>query len=133
MTAKKWLMRGIEADEKIKALEETRDKIQSRLMSCSGGMAERVQGGERHDLNARLAEINEMISDEIEKSCAIKTEILGAINLLDDDRMHAVMVRRYINGMAWRKIANSMHYDERTVYRLHGDAIYFLIKTKCCQ
>lgn len=44
------------------------------------------------------------------------------LNTLEGDA-HKVMMYRYINGLEWWKVAEAMNYSERSVHRIHNDAL----------
>ena len=65
---------------------------------------------------------------EIDKRTAelyeVKTEILRAINKVDNSAYRLLLTLRYIRFMTWERIAEEMNYkDVRWVYRLHGRAL----------
>lgn len=60
--------------------------------------------------NRKIAEINDLL---------LKVE--QAIEMLPDSNQRSALRLYYIQGLDWRKVANKMGYEERTVYR-HRDA-----------
>lgn len=50
-------------------------------------------------------------------------EILGAIDVLADERQKEVLTRRYITGQGFPEICEGMHYEKTQVFVLHGRAL----------
>lgn len=51
-----------------------------------------------------------------------RQQIQILLNSLEGEA-HEVMMYRYINGLEWWKVAEAMNYSERSIYRIHNEAI----------
>lgn len=67
--------------------------------------------------NRKIAEINELL---------LKVE--QAIEMLPDSNQRSALRLYYIQGLEWRKVAEKMCYDERTVYRFRDAGLKALAK-----
>lgn len=123
MTAKQWLSRGRGIDRELDALIRVRQETYDRLTSITPGGGEGVSGTKDPHKFDRLAELDEMIQTRFEELLGIKTEILHAINTLQDSRLRQVMIGRYVELRTWEEIAETMHYSRPQVTRFHGYAL----------
>ena len=55
-------------------------------------------------------------------------EIEFVINLLDDFHERIVLQMRYLYFENWQDIAFRLNYEERQIYRIHGNALMHLIE-----
>lgn len=59
---------------------------------------------------------------------------LSLIEQLTDERQKLVLTYRYIDGWSWQDIVRKMGYENRHIFRLHGDALSeILTAMKRCQ
>ena len=45
------------------------------------------------------------------------------INLMTDERYHAVLQLRYLCGLTWDEVASRLHFSVRWVHKLHGEGL----------
>ena len=119
----------------VQQLREQLAALESSLYSPKGQRftsTPRVPSGDRStmdgvvDRHLRLVELYE--ADLAEKE-AKQLAIEQAIQSLDDTPERVVMRELYIFGRRWPAVLNKMQklgYSERTVYRLHGAALWKL-------
>ena len=125
---KQWLNRAHNIDREIKNLERERDKAFNRATSVvNGSGSEKVQTSKINATEGKYAAYADYVA-EIDKRTAelneVKTEILRAINKVDNSAYRLLLTLRYIRFMTWERIAEEMNYkDVRWVYRLHGRAL----------
>ena len=50
-------------------------------------------------------------------------EILGAIDMLSDERQKEILIRRYINNESFPEIMEKVGYEKTQVYVIHGRAL----------
>lgn len=134
--AKVWLM-GYRALLKRKAvLERQRMEAYDRAMSMSvRTRPDKVQGG-----NATYDRMEDDVCSAIDASALIDeitsrinqtlAEMLEAIDLVPDERQRLVLTMRYIDCASWNKIAASLGYEPRQVFRLHGEGLEAIRKIK---
>ena len=68
-----------------------------------------------------------VIQRDIEKKVAVlislREEINEQIDLLDSSEEQMLLRYRYIDGLTWDEIERMMNVSERTVFRIHGNAL----------
>lgn len=112
------LLHEISAIERaMEGYRERAEHITSRISAepratskVSDQMAEAV--ADMADAGARLHAIAR------DAECML-SEILKVIRSVSDERAAAVLIDRYINLRSVREIADSMHYSDSTIFRLH--------------
>ena len=78
-----------------------------------------------------IYELEQEINAQIEQQCKATRETYALIDLLDDELLKLVMLKRYTGHKPWEEIAVEMGYSWRQVHRLHGRALNgILIKHK---
>ena len=80
-----------------------------------------VQGGSNsnkiEDCAIRIAEIEDNITKEIEKSISEKARVESAIMTIKDTRRRELVAMHYINGVPIKKIAQDHDKDINNMYR----------------
>ena len=74
----------------------------------------------------RCLDLENEITAEISDLKEIRQTATSLIDTISGDNastLKALLVERYINGGSWRQIADSLHYSEQHVKRLHYVAI----------
>lgn len=78
-----------------------------------------------------IYELEQEINAKIEQQRKAVKQTYDLIDLLDDELLKLVMLKRYIGHKLWEEIAVEMGYSWRQVHRLHGRALNsILIKYK---
>lgn len=126
MSPKEFLAQAWQIDERIERKIEERDRIESKLttgrISNITGMP-RGGGYDWTDAVAKIIRLTEQINAEIARLCAVKRQVIDAIDAVEDMRYRRLLELRYRNYLTWEQIADDMHYDVRNVYKLHGKAL----------
>lgn len=99
--------------------------LASRVTTAFG--EERVQTSKKQspmeDVIVRLMDLENEVNNDIDRLIALKEEVIGNINKIDDYRLRLLLTMRYINNREWEDIADNMLYDVRTIYRLHKQGL----------
>lgn len=95
----------------ISAVDTTKDRVQS---SQSGSTLKYVE--KYVDM---MAKIDKLIDEYVD----LKDKIIGEIHQLNDQRYIEVLYFRYVDGLHFSEIANTMGYAESHVWRLHCSAL----------
>lgn len=74
---------------------------------------------------ANLEELNHQLDKEIAEYTALVDEVIWAINRLPESQ-HKVIVYRYIKGISWNEIAQTLNYAESYCYELNRKALKYL-------
>jgi len=65
------------------------------------------------------SELCEAVADLVDVTCDIARTISKVENYDYED----LLVKRYVLGEPWEKIAEEMNYSEQHIHRLHGEAL----------
>lgn len=71
----------------------------------------------------KIDELERDIEDKIRHLMELKDEISRAIDKLESYDEQMVLRYRYLDRFSWEEISHMLHVSERTVYRIHGDAL----------
>lgn len=75
-----------------------------------------------------IYELKQEINAKIEQQCAAVRETYRLIDLLDDELLKLVMIKRYAKHKPWEEIAVEMGYSWRQVHNLHSKALNMIVK-----
>ena len=127
MTAKEWLMRARKQEERIIALQGSKQRAYDRAVSTTARPREVciISGGKTapDEKNAAYIELCEEIDRQIDELNRIRTEILHACRAIQDNVLATLLIDYYVNGKVWEQIAMEQHYTWRHTMRLHGKAL----------
>ena len=125
--AKTYLLKIRKTDQIIRRLMEVRFSLRSSLYSTGAPLSGMPGGGRDPDRTgrtiARLDELERRIDAYVDELVARKAEAFARICLLSELAEQDVLIARYIQLKPWPIIAREMHYEERQVYRIHGNAL----------
>ena len=68
----------------------------------------------------RMVEATEQLQREKARCDAALADVLTAINAVQDETQKAVLTMRYVEGLAWTRIAENINYEERQTFVIHG-------------
>lgn len=71
----------------------------------------------------KIIDLQREIETEINELVNLRLEARVFINQLADLRFRVILTDYYINGDTWEQVAQTMKYDLRWIYRLHGRAL----------
>lgn len=82
-------------------------------------------GGSNGPQNAlcALADLGADIDRSVNRLAELKTELANEINTVKRPEWRGVLELRYVDRMAWRRIARTMNYSEKYTIELHGKAL----------
>lgn len=118
---KHWLKRGFYAQKRAAVLEEIISNVREQAQGLSRNKTDAspssdAGSGNRTELTLlKLADLEEKLIHERCRLAEIITEISGAILLLHDDDLEAVLESRYLLMRTAEQTAEVLHYDVRTV------------------
>ncbi len=127
LKAVRYYTRAIDADQdKIAVLRSQAERITPAYSLAPGGHP-----------SANMADAVEMIVC-IEAKLKVHSRqmhdamllAMAMIDSLPNYEQRIIMQFRYINFYTWEQIAKKLKYDKRWVYRLHGQALLYLSKTR---
>lgn len=124
---KKQFLRGYRRHVKrIKRIESEINEIRSMKMYPSVNNDGMPHGSNQGDLSGYAAELQQKESELYEEGIEqVQTynKIAHRIQLLESEDERDVLFYRYIKGMSWWEIAESMQFSERQIFRIHGKAL----------
>ena len=129
MNAKEYLSQSLWLDQRVNTKLEQLQILRDLSMRVSANLTvEKVAGGNNkkgHMENTvvRIVDLEKEIRKELERSIAIKAEIMNTISQVDDPIGQIILEMRYINGKGWDEIARDIKFDIRTAFRIHGKAL----------
>lgn len=134
MNAKEYLQQAYRLNELINSnlveLQQLRDF--STSIAPVDVSKERVQGGiDSHDkigsIVAKIADLDNVINNDIDKLVDLKQEIRTAINNVENDDERLLLRYRYINFYGWDEIRKKLCMSMRTVHRVHSSALQNIV------
>ena len=126
MTAKEYLRQPFKLDRKLRVLQEKVDKLRSALdyRSPSLGGTGGSSGSERiPDTISKIVEYEQRADKLRAEYVQTFVEVDKTISAVTEETLHEVLERRYLLYQCWDQIAAEMHYSERHIKRLHGNAL----------
>jgi hypothetical protein len=129
MTAKQYLSQIRRIKMRVAALSE-----QLACMKEVAGLASSVLSDMPRSPNRNIHKLeNEVIKqmeweEKIQSELARLEEINAAIAAVTDPTLQTLLVKRYVNGETWEKIASDMYVSIRHVYRFHDEALALIEK-----
>ena len=132
MTAKEYLRQlwqlDREIDIKYKELEQLRASIGIRAMRqgdaiSSGDTSDPVQA-----TVMRIIKMEDCLNRRIDKLIDLREKITEQINGMDNRTYRCILTCRYILMQSWDDVAESMGYDRRYCFKIHGRALQAFYK-----
>ena len=124
MTAKKWLSRARYIQREIDVLTQTKQETHDNLTKITQSYEDNdgVQTTKDPHKFDRLAEIDNLIDQQVEELLRTKAEIIQAIFLLDDRVQKMVLLSYYVRMKTFEQIAVEQNYSFRQItnIRRHG-------------
>lgn len=123
---KQYLRRYQEAKKRAKRIQEEIEELRSSKTSPVGLGDGMPHGSGTSDLSGYAARLDELLRElEAEKEMQMLTyrEIRQQIMKVPDQIEQNILIRRYLLGQNWEKIAVEMQYCYRQILRLHGFAL----------
>ena len=127
MKAKEYLNQVRMIDAEIQALKEQYHKAQLDAMFRGASDEPKVNTTSSGDAMAnaaiRATELADLIQSRTKELEHLKCNVMKIIMKVPDSRYRILLLERYFNNHTWEEIAERMEYDERHIYRLHGEAL----------
>ena len=127
MNAKDFLMRGINLERRVETIKDQIEHYKSLVNDCSVTYSDSPKSTAS---NYKLEDCTQKIMDLQEELCStmadlvdVTCEIGKAIQKLDNYDYQDLLVKRYVLGKTWEKIAEDMNYELRYIHKLHGKAL----------
>ena len=134
MTAKKFLERALQLDERIDSHVADLNQYRRLAMNIPGSrLDERVSHSAPNEAPfvkwvERIVDKEKEINEEIDRLVAIKLEISSFIDRIDNPRWQCLLRSRYVMCRPWAAVAEEMNYGMSSVYRIHKQIMDVLDK-----
>lgn len=127
MNAKEFLMRGINLERRVDTIKDQIEHYKSLVNNCtvtySDSPKSTASNYKLEECTQKImdlqAELCEAMADLVDVTC----EISRAIQKIENYDYQDLLVKRYVLGEPWEKIAEEMNYSEQHIHRLHGEAL----------
>ena len=127
MNAKEFLSRGINLERRVETITDQIEHYKSIVNKCtvtySDSPKSTTSSYRLEDCTQKImdlqSELCEAVADLVDVTCAIARTISKVENYDYED----LLVKRYVLGEPWEKIAEEMNYSEQHIHRLHGEAL----------
>lgn len=122
---KAWLNSYSGLQQDVKSLLAKQEELRGRVCRVTSSLNGDVAHGnsDRNALLAIFADANEQCERRLTRAIKRSIEIENFIGKVPDPNQRALLRDRYLNGMKWAEIAESLGYELRHIHRLHGKAL----------
>lgn len=138
LTPKEYLRQAYRLDQRINANIEEVKNLREMPESVSGLRYREDPIQTTRSIDApfirvleKAWEIEERIADELSILYDLKEQIKDAIATVKNIDERLVLQYRYMDGMTWEAIGETLHADRTTVWRWHGRALQHFKMPKC--
>ena len=134
MTIKEYLSRPKELKEEIRCDLDNLAAMRSIVENCTTHLSFTAGRNPSKNKDAfertmiRITEAEEKIEEKKDRLTALQVEVLDKISLLEDKNQKAVLRARFIEGLSWRKIEETVHITKRHAIRLQQQGLKELEK-----
>ena len=125
-TAKGELMQLRELRGEVQALADVLESLWAQATGVTQHLSDMPGGGKGMDIGDVVADIVDTQREyhaRLMRCLEYERMVMGRINAISDGRYRQVLMRRYVSGQGWNRIAEAMHYSRMQVTRLHGQAL----------
>ena len=137
MTAKEYLQQVYRAKKEVRRLQLARDHLREEMYSLrspSGNMTpDKVQssvtGDKIEKLIAQVDETERELVAQQERWLELYRTVTRQIEAMPNELHREILFQRYVLCKRWPRISRDLDYDQRYVYRLHGEALVEFTRT----
>ena len=115
----------LRCDALSEAIQEAHERATNRTVrpnpnkvQSSGGAYDRMA-----EDACKAADAEMLLEQEMQKVKSAISEILAAIDVVQDEWQKVILTMRYINGASWVEICNKIPYEEAQMFVKHGMAL----------
>lgn len=134
MNAKEYLSQAFSINKRIDSKLEQAISLRSLAMKVTTTFGEdKVKSTRKQspmeEALIKLIDLENEINEEIDKFIDFKRKLAKEVSVLENENYKMILELRYIALMKWEDIAETMDYDLRWVYKIHGKALKEFKKT----
>lgn len=126
MEVKEYLQQLFWMEDEVKDLINERILLNSNTLRVSKLKDVNVQSSQVRtveDTYLSLIDFSIKIQQKGDELLNLKIQISSQIDEMHTPEYRRVLRYRYLMGFSWKKVAELMGYDERHIYRIHGNAL----------
>ena len=138
MNAKEFLMRGINLERRVDTIKDQIEHYKSIVNKCtvtySDSPKSTTSSYRLEDCTQKIMDLQHELADAMNDLADVNCAIAKVFREVKNYDYQDLLVKRYVFGEPWEKIATDLGYDLRYVHKLHGRALaeikYFREDTK---
>lgn len=128
MNAKEYLGQAFYLDKRINSKLEQVESLNALATKATATLSDMPKSPNRgtsrlEDTIVKIIDLQEEINRDIDRLVDLKADIVSTIKKVDDKELQTILEKRYLCFLSWERIAVDMHYNIRTIYRLHNKGL----------
>lgn len=128
MNAKEYLGQAFYLDKRINSKLEQVESLNTLATKATATLSDMPKSPNRgtsrlEDTIVKIIDLQEEINRDIDRLIDLKADIVSIIKKVDDKELQTILEKRYLCFLSWERIAVDMHYNIRTIYRLHNKGL----------
>ena len=128
MTAKEYLNQAYWLDRRINSKLEQLDTLRAMATKTTSIMRDDVVSHTRNvhslqDVIAKIVDMQNEVNADIDRLVDLKSDIMHTIKEVNNPEYQTLLELRYLCYKDWVDIADTMHYSESNVFKLHSRAL----------
>lgn len=137
MNAKEFLSRGINLERRVETITDQIEHYKSIVNKCtvtySDSPKSTTSSYRLEDCTQKIMDLQSELCEAVADLVDVTCDIARTISKVENYDYEDLLVKRYVLGEPWEKIAEEMNYSEQHIHRLHGEALKknFRRESKC--
>ena len=127
MNAKEFLSRGINLERRVETITDQIEHYKSIVNKCtvtySDSPKSTTSSYRLEDCTQKIMDLQTELCEAMADLVDVTCDIARTISKVENYDYEDLLVKRYVLGEPWEKIAEEMNYSEQHIHRLHGEAL----------
>lgn len=127
MNAKEFLSRGINLERRVETITDQIEHYKSIVNKCtvtySDSPKSTTSSYRLEDCTQKIMDLQSELCEAVVDLVDVTCDIARTISKVENYDYEDLLVKRYVLGEPWEKIAEEMNYSEQHIHRLHGEAL----------
>ena len=127
MNAKEFLSRGINLERRVETITDQIEHYKSIVNKCtvtySDSPKSTTSSYRLEDCTQKIMDLQSELCEAVADLVDVTCDIARTISKVENYDYEDLLVKRYVLGEPWEKIAEEMSYSEQHIHRLHGEAL----------
>ena len=127
MNAKEFLSRGINLERRVETITDQIEHYKSIVNKCtvtySDSPKSTTSSYRLEDCTQKIMDLQSELCEAVADLVDVTYDIARTISKVENYDYEDLLVKRYVLGEPWEKIAEEMNYSEQHIHRLHGEAL----------